>query len=145
MERFSKLIAKHSQHPELGAVFKTFETYCETLYETSMGSQEVIKTRGMEGVALYATPFLMFFSSVTAGSLLLEQAVVAAEKLTQIKAEKDIGELELSAFLEENENALFYANKIKTTRYFVDGIIPQFEAMLAGGKKQNFDALEITF
>jgi hypothetical protein len=145
MERFSKLIAKHSQHPELGAVFKTFETYCETLYETSMGSQEVIKTRGMEGVALYATPFLMFFSSVTAGSLLLEQAVVAAEKLTQIKAEKDIGELELSAFLEENENALFYANKIKTTRYFVDGIIPQFEALLAGGKKQNFDALEITF
>jgi len=145
MERFSKLIAKHSQHPELGAVFKTFETYCETLYETSMGSQEVIKTRGMEGVALYATPFLMFFSSVTAGSLLLEQAVVAAEKLTQIKAEKDIGELELSAFLKENENALFYANKIKTTRYFVDGIIPQFEALLAGGKKQNFDALEITF
>lgn len=76
---------------------------------------------------------------------MLEQAVVAAEKLTQIKAEKDIGELELSAFLEENENALFYANKIKTTRYFVDGIIPQFEALLAGGKKQNFDALEITF
>ena len=130
---------------ELGGVFKTFEGYCETLYETSMGSQEVIKTRGMEGVALYATPFLMFFSSVTAGSLLLEQAVIAAEKLAQIKAEKGIGELELSAFLEENEDALFYANKIKTTRYFVDGIIPQFEALLAGGKKQNFDALEITF
>jgi len=76
---------------------------------------------------------------------LLEQAVVAAEKLTQLKTDKGIGELELSAFLKENENALFYANKIKTTRYFVDGIIPQFEALLAGGKKQNFDALEITF
>ena len=43
------------------------------------------------------------------------------------------------------KDALFYANKIKTTCYFVDGIIPQFEALLAGGKKQNFDALEITF
>jgi hypothetical protein len=145
MERFSQLIGKHSEHPELGKVIKTFEAYCETLYETSMGSQEVIKTHGMEGVALYATPFLMFFSSVTAGSLLLEQAVVASEKLAQIKAENKIGELELSAFLEDNEGALFYANKIKTTRYFVDGIIPQFEALLAGGKKQNFDALEITF
>jgi hypothetical protein len=139
------LIGKHSEHPELGKVIKTFEAYCETLYETSMGSQEVIKTHGMEGVALYATPFLMFFSSVTAGSLLLEQAVVASEKLAQIKAENKIGELELSAFLEDNEGALFYANKIKTTRYFVDGIIPQFEALLAGGKKQNFDALDITF
>ncbi len=145
MERFSQLIGKHSEHPELGKVIKTFEAYCETLYETSMGSQEVIKTHGMEGVALYATPFLMFFSSVTAGSLLLEQAVVAAEKLAQIKSEKGIGELEFSAFLEDNEGALFYANKIKTTRYFVDGIIPQFEALLAGGKKQNFDALDITF
>jgi alkylation response protein AidB-like acyl-CoA dehydrogenase len=145
MERFSKLIAKHSHHPEMGGVFKTFEAYCETLYETAMGSQEVIKTRGMEGVALYATPFLMFFSSVTAGSLLLEQAVVAADKLAQIKAEKGISVLENSAFLEKNEDALFYANKIKTTRYYVEGIIPQFEALLAGGKKQNFDALEITF
>ena len=145
MERFSKLIGKHSQHPEMGGVFKTFEAYCETLYETAMGSQEVIKTRGMEGVALYATPFLMFFSSVTAGSLLLEQAVVASDKLAQIKAEKGISVLENSAFLEKNEDALFYANKIKTTRYYVEGIIPQFEALLAGGKKQNFDALEITF
>ena len=145
MERFSQLIGKHSEHPELGGVFKTFEAYCETLYETSMGSQEVIKTRGMEGVALYATPFLMFFSSVTAGSLLLEQAVLAAEKLTQIKAEKGIGDLSDSSFLKENEDALFYANKIKTTRYFVEVIIPQFDALLAGGKKQNYDALEITF
>ena len=145
MERFSQLIGKHSEHPELGGVFKTFEAYCETLYETSMGSQEVIKTRGMEGVALYATPFLMFFSSVTAGSFLLEQAVLAAEKLTQIKAEKGIGDLSDSSFLKENEDALFYANKIKTTRYFVEVIIPQFDALLAGGKKQNYDALEITF
>ena len=145
MELFSQLIGKHSEHPELGGVFKTFEAYCETLYETSMGSQEVIKTRGMEGVALYATPFLMFFSSVTAGSLLLEQAVLAAEKLTQIKAEKGIGDLSDSSFLKENEDALFYANKIKTTRYFVEVIIPQFDALLAGGKKQNYDALEITF
>ncbi|MDG1178094.1 MAG: acyl-CoA dehydrogenase family protein, partial [SAR324 cluster bacterium] len=46
MERFSQLIGKHSEHPELGKVIKTFEAYCETLYETSMGSQEVIKTHG---------------------------------------------------------------------------------------------------
>jgi alkylation response protein AidB-like acyl-CoA dehydrogenase len=145
MEQFSQLIAEHSDHTELGGIIKSFEGYCESLYETSMASQEVLKTRGMEGVALYATPFLMFFSSVTAGWLMIKQAVVAAEKLGQIKSEQGISELELSAFLEENEDALFYANKIKTTRYFVDGIIPQFDALLAGGKKQNYDALDITF
>ena len=145
MERFSQLIEKHSKHPELDGVFKTFEGYCEKLYETTMNSQEVIKTHGMEGVALYATPFLMFFSSVTAGSLLLEQAVTAVKKIDQIKIDKGIGDSEYLDFMEENEDALFYANKIKTTRYFVDGIIPQFDALLAGVKKQNYEALGITF
>ena len=145
MERFSQLIGKHSKHPELDGVFKTFEGYCEKLYETTMNSQEVIKTHGMEGVALYATPFLMFFSSVTAGSLLLEQAVTAVKKIDQIKIDKGIGDREYLDFMEENEDALFYANKIKTTRYFVDGIIPQFDALLAGVKKQNYEALGITF
>ena len=79
MEQFSQLIAEHSDHTELGGIIKSFEGYCESLYETSMASQEVLKTRGMEGVALYATPFLMFFSSVTAGWLMIKQAVVAAE------------------------------------------------------------------
>ena len=145
MERFSQLIGKHSKHTELDGVFKTFEGYCEKLYETTMNSQEVIKTHGMEGVALYATPFLMFFSSVTAGSLLLEQAVTAVKKIDQIKIDKGIGDREYLDFMEENEDALFYANKIKTTRYFVDGIIPQFDALLAGVKKQNYEALGITF
>ncbi len=145
MGRFSQLIAKNLDHPELGGIFKTFETYCETLYETAMSSQEVLKTRGMEGVALYATPFLMFFSSVTAGSLMLEQAVVAAKKIAQIKIDKGIEDKEFTDFAATNEDAIFYSNKIKTTRHFVDGIIPQFDALLAGGKKQNYDALEISF
>ena len=145
MEEFSQLIAKHSKHPELGEIIKTFEGFCETLYETSLESQEILETKGMEGVALYATPFLMYISSISAGWLLLEQAVVAAEKLRQIKKEKGLGILEDSSLLKENEDALFYSNKLKTTRYFVEAIIPQFEALLAGGKRQNFDALNIIF
>ncbi len=145
MEQFSQSIEKHREHPELSEIFKTFEGHCETLYETSLGSQEVLKTRGMEGVALYATPFLMYISSISAGWLLLQQAVVATEKLGQIKTENGVGDLADSSFLKENEDALFYANKLKTTRYFVEAIIPQFEALLAGGRKQNFDALEIVF
>ena len=47
--------------------------------------------------------------------------------------------------LVENENALLYSNKLKTARYFLEAIIPQYHALLEGGRKQNFDALEITF
>ena len=50
-----------------------------------MESQEVSHKPGMEGVARYATPFLMFYSSVTAGWLLLQQAVIASKKFEEIK------------------------------------------------------------
>ena len=72
-------------------------------------------------------------------------AVVAAKKIAQIKIDKGIEDKEFTDFAASNEDAIFYSNKIKTTRHFVDGIIPQFDALLAGGKKQNYDALEISF
>ena len=53
--------------------------------------------------------------------------------------------LDDSTLTEENENTVFYSNKIKTTRYFLEAVIPQYHSLLEGGKKQNFDALEITF
>jgi hypothetical protein len=145
MQHFSQLITEHKDHPELGSLLNTFEGYCESLYETSLSSQEIMNTRGMKALALYATPFLMFISSVTAGWLLLQQAMVASEELEKIRETEGADNLDKSGLLEENEDALFYANKIKTTRYFVEAIIPQFNALLEGGKKQNFDALDITF
>jgi len=110
MEQFSQLIAEHSDHTELGGIIKSFEGYCESLYETSMASQEVLKTRGMEGVALYATPFLMFFSSVTAGWLMIKQAVVAAEKLGQMKTEQN---LSFQLFWRRMKTRFFTQTKLK--------------------------------
>ena len=122
-----------------------FEGYCESLYETSMSTQEILKERGMESIALYATPFLMFISSVTAGWLLLQQAVVASEQLSKIRSKEGLEDLDDSELKEENENIVFYTNKMKTARYFLEAVIPQYHSLLEGGKKQNFDALEMTF
>jgi hypothetical protein len=87
----------------------------------------------------------MFISSVTAGWLLLQQAVVASEQLSRIRSKEGLEDLDDSELLVENENALFYSNKLKTARYFLEAVIPQYHALLEGGRKQNFDALEMTF
>jgi len=145
MEEFSHLIQNNLEHPQLKDLFKTFEGFCETLYEVSMESQEVIEKRGMDGVALYATPFLMFFSSVTAGWLLLQQVLVASEKFEKIKKDNAANHVNTSDLLSKNEDAVFYYNKIKTVGYFVECLIPQYEVLITGGKKQNYDALDITF
>ncbi|GIT03529.1 MAG: hypothetical protein CM1200mP28_07880 [Deltaproteobacteria bacterium] len=84
-----ELINEHKDHQEMGQLINIFEGYCESLYETSMSTQQILKERGMESIALYATPFLMFISSVTAGWLLLQQAVTASEKLSRIRTKED--------------------------------------------------------
>ena len=145
MGQFSQLIEEHSEHPILKELFKTFEGYCELLYEIFASTQDIIENRGMEGLALYATPFLMYFSSVTGGWLLLQQGVIASKKLEQIKELEDSGENNLLGLFSKNNDALFYSNKIKTVKYFVECIIPQYHALLTGGIKQNYDALEIIF
>ena len=99
----------------------------------------------MKSIALYATPFLMFISSVTAGWLLLQQAVIASEKLSILRSKEGLEDLVETEFLLKNKKALFYSNKLKTTRYFLEAVIPQYHALLEGGKKKNFDALEIIF
>ena len=145
MGNYNELINEHRDHQEMGQLINIFEGYCESLYETSLSTQEILKKQGMESIALYATPFLMFISSVTAGWLLLQQAVVASEQLSRIRSKEGLEDLDDSELLVENENALFYSNKLKTARYFLEAVIPQYHALLEGGKKQNFDALEITF
>ena len=145
MGNYSELINEHRDHQEMGQLINIFEGYCESLYETSMSTQEILKERGMESIALYATPFLMFISSVTAGWLLLQQAVIASEQLSRIRSKEGLEDLDDSALPVENENTIFYSNKMKTARYFLEAVIPQYHSLLEGGKKQNFDALEITF
>ena len=145
MGHYSELINKNKDHQEIGELINIFEGYCESLYETSISTQVMLKERGMESIALYATPFLMFISSVTAGWLLLQQAILASEQLSRLKSKEGLEDLEDLEFIVKDEKTLFYTNKLKTTRYFLEAVIPQYQALLEGGKKNNFDALEITF
>ena len=75
----------------------------------------------------------------------MQQAVVASEQLSRIRSKEGLEDLDDSTLLVENENAIFYSNKMKTARYFLEAVIPQYHSLLEGGKKQNFDALEMTF
>ena len=75
----------------------------------------------------------------------MQQAVTASEQLSRIRTKVGLEDLDDSALTVENENTIFYSNKMKTVRYFLEAVIPQYHSLLEGGKKQNFDALEMTF
>ena len=145
MGRFRSNLEKNRENLQLQAAYQQWEKQCETVYEMTMGSKEVVEDRGIEGVALYATPFLKFLATVAAAGFLLEQAVIAVSKLDQLIAEKAVKDSDLETFLENNTEARFFNNKRITAQNFVDTIVPEAEALLAGAKSWNYGALDINF
>ena len=84
-------------------------------------------------------------ATVAAAGFLLEQAVIAVSKLDQLIAEKAVKDSDLEAFLENNPEARFFNNKRITAQNYVDNIVPETEALLAGAKSRNYGALDINF
>ena len=91
--RFSSNLDKNRSQSRLSDSYGTWEGQCESVYEMAMDSRKVIEERGIESVALYATPFLMFLASVAAAGFLLESAVEASVKLEELLKENGIDEL----------------------------------------------------
>ena len=145
LQQIGEFLPSLGEHPRLASLGKIYENYCDTLSDLALGTQEVMQIRGIEGVVLHATPFLMFCSSVTAGWLLLQQAVVAHDCLEKLKHEHGIGDLDTTEFLKENPQARFYENKLITTQFFVEAVIPQYEGLMAAAKRRNYDPLDIVF
>ena len=108
-----------------------------------MHIQGFLGEKGMAGAALYATPYLMFFSAVTAGYFLLKQGIVAAEKLQKLKQEHQISEETLATFLSSNSEACFYDNKLKTIHFYVNAILPTFESQIRPIERKVFDPLDV--
>ncbi|MBF0276962.1 MAG: acyl-CoA dehydrogenase [SAR324 cluster bacterium] len=144
LAQFNAFSQTHKEHPLLGKAIQKWTKSGEKIAGSAMTLQSILGQRGMEGSALYATPFLMHFSAVTAAFFLLEQGIAAAASLAAIKADKKVPEDAYAEFLQGNSEALFYDNKIKTTQFYVNVVLPTFEALTQPIQNQCFEALEIT-
>ncbi len=142
---FHQLAQSHREHPVLGTVVRQWAKSAEKIAETAMTLQSLLGPKGIEGPALFATPFMMHFSAVTAGFFLLEQALIASEKFEVLKQEKQVRETNVSEFLQDNAQARFYDSKIKTVRFYIKVVLPTFEALTKPVQLQSFEALEIHF
>lgn len=143
--RFNDLAESQKKHPRLGADIKGWTISCEKMIEMAMSLQSITKERGMEGAGLYATELLLFSSAVTAGYFLLQQGLVAVEKLEALVSEHKVAPEQLAGWTKENSEAQFYDNKLKTIHFYVNVILPRYEALAEGVKRRDFTPLEIVF
>jgi hypothetical protein len=92
----------------------------------------------------HATPLLEMFGEVILGHLLLEQALIAHDKLGPIY--EDAGATDAAAkrkLCEENDEARFYAGKLANASFFTTQILPRVAAKAKAMASGDRTVLEV--
>ena len=139
-------VERNSGHPALEKHFKLLGEAKDQLVATTM----TLGTKGMTGDITYplqyATPYLFMFGHVACSYFILDQALLAHEKLQTLYADKgvqdDAGKRKL---VQEHVDAKFYYNKIETAKFFVANILPEVYGIAKSVESDDKSPMDIVF
>ncbi len=142
----NEFISANKEHSVLGGSMEIFEKAKDALAKVTMDFGQMSMSGEMKYPILHATPYLEAFGQVVLSYLLLEQAVIAHEKLEAIYKEKGADTDEAKKELHvENEEAKFYFGKIHSAQFFVTNVLPHVHAEAAAIETKNQSPLDIVF
>jgi alkylation response protein AidB-like acyl-CoA dehydrogenase len=111
-------------------------------------SKEITKRPdAIQLILLNAPPLLDMVGTVLGAHMLMDQAIIAKEKLAAILEEKGVGTEDKKAykeFLKDSEEAAFYHNKVQTAIHFAYRALPTVAAKgaaIRSGEKSPFYAI----
>ena len=140
-----KLADDNKGHAKYG---KSFDKLAKAI-ESLDGVTKFVAGKGMAGdtsyPVMYATPYMEAFGHVVVGWLLAEQLVIADKKLEAMCKEKGAADDKAKKqLIEDNNDAAFYAGKIRSATFFIDFYLPHADAIVTTIKSENRDMLEIS-
>ncbi|MCA9563954.1 MAG: acyl-CoA dehydrogenase C-terminal domain-containing protein, partial [Myxococcales bacterium] len=142
LQEANALVEKHKEHSALGDLVVAFEKAKNALAELTFALPG-LGSKDPEQLMLQATPFLEAFGHVEVGRLLIEQAVLAHEKLQTLAggAEGDA----LAQQAAENSEIRFYDGKVKGARFFAAEFLPRTHDIARRIKAADRSPLDIVF
>lgn len=140
-----EFVTRNQNDVALKAEIGEFKKALDTIAQIAMKFMELTGKGDFNYPMLSATPFLQMFSTVVVAYYLLEQGVIAHDKLTKLLAEKAEDPSLQKTLIKENEEARFLDGKIKTARFFVHQILPGVRALAKSIDSGDRSALEINF
>jgi len=146
MNVLNEFVEKNGGHPELGREIGLLREAKDQLAQTTM----VLGTRGMSGdleyPLLYATPYMFLLGHVVCSYFLINQALVASQKLAELCAAKGArDEKSRMKLADEHPDARFYFNKIRTARFFAANILPEVYGVAKAVEAGDVSPLEFRF
>jgi alkylation response protein AidB-like acyl-CoA dehydrogenase len=144
MKEVNEFIEKHKAHPTLGSLMTQLEQGKNTLVNASMHFAKTAATGDPLYPMLHACPYLEMFGEVEVAYLLLDQAIIAKEKLQALfdKAGAKTPEAQAKV-IEDQADAAFYSGKVHAGEFFVTNILPQVQSRAATILGGNRSALAI--
>jgi len=112
---------EHTPESELAGWVAEWENYRTVMLESIASLKKIGETKGKAGYVLYATNMLDLMGDVLCCFYLLKQAESAQKKWLPLLA----GANSQEELLEENEEAQFYWNKLRTTEFYVWSVLPR--------------------
>ena len=139
MADIGEFVAAQSEHYGLGAEVKKLQEAQNALIRTSMAFGGYQMQGDVEYPVLLAKEYLQMFGDVLVAWCLLEQAVIASDRLESLQ------DADPEASNESDSEARFYDAKVKTARFFVHQILPR--ALATAGRIESGDrsALNVVF
>jgi alkylation response protein AidB-like acyl-CoA dehydrogenase len=138
---------KNKDHAVLAGDVKQLQAAVGALGDVSM----YFAMNGMKDPmtpVLNASPYLLIFGDVVCGWLLLQQAVIAHDKLKEICAAKTVDQTDATAMrrlCEEDDEARFFDGKVKTAKFWAARVLALVPAKVAVIKSGDKTPLEIQF
>ena len=112
---------EHTLESELAGWVSEWGNYRTVMLESIACLKKIGETQGKAGYVLYATNMLDLMGDVLCCFYLLKQAETALQKWEALRARATSQE----ELLEENEEAQFYWNKLRTTEFYVWSVLPR--------------------
>jgi hypothetical protein len=120
---------EHKEDPEFSQDFKLLFRAAQVVGDFALRYQQYLQGEKARFIPVTATRFQQCFSEVLMGQLLLEQALIARDRLPSVK--------------EDTAEGAFYRGKMETARYFCRNILVQVFARHAALQSEDTSALDI--
>jgi alkylation response protein AidB-like acyl-CoA dehydrogenase len=143
LQEVNGFLEKHRAHPRLASLFPRLEEARDAIARITMKFGELNMSGDLYLPLLHATPYLHSMGEFVLGWLLLEQAVIADEKLQALGLPASAAQR--PAFLRQNAEARFYDAKVKTAEFFVTTLLPEVQARAAAVDHASRAALDVVF
>lgn len=146
LQLMNQWIGEHKDHPQLAELVKAVDDAKNRLAEVTFGFQAM----GKKAPALLlagAVPYLYMFGDVLGAYLLVQQAVIADQKLKGMAsaAQAASDPAALRKLAEQNPEVQFYYNKIQTAQFFVHRILPNIESYIKVIKTRDQSLMDVVF